>query len=410
MTAEPPQPAGGRDRPLLVGVDVGGSKIAVLVVDRDERVLARQVAPTSAGDQDRAVGEIAAVVDAALAQAGATPDDIAAIGVGVPGRVDPLTGAVTLAVNLGWSDLPLGSGLENRFGRPCVVENDVRAAAVGLHRRRVVGEVDDLAYLAVGTGVSAGVVLHGRLHRGARGLAGEIGHVIVEPGGPRCACGQDGCLETLVSGSAIARLARDAIESGRPTTLIGDRAPAQPNMVRRRTTSPNYLALGDDAAEDAAVDGVRATAAAVDGLRATAAAPQTATEDTPDHGTGPTAIDVYRAAGAGDPLALEIVDRVGRRLAWAVHLLVMAYDVERVVLGGGVSHAGETFGAPILRELDRMRAASALAREQLAPGIVELLPTGADAGAWGAVVIAGAAQARIAAGQGWEEVGHVRDT
>ena len=96
---------------------------------------------------------------------------------------------MTLAVNLGWSDLPLGAALEARLGRPCVVENDVRAAALGLHRRRVVGAIDDLAYLAVGTGVSAGVILDGRLHRGARGLAGEIGHVVVEPDGARCACG-----------------------------------------------------------------------------------------------------------------------------------------------------------------------------------------------------------------------------
>jgi len=127
-------------------------------------------------------------------------------------------------------------------------------------------------------------------------------------------------------------------------------------------------------------------------------------------GTNPTAIDVYRAAASGDPLATEIADAVGRRLAWAVHLLVMAYDVERVVLGGGVSHAGETFVLPIQRELDRMRAASALAREQLTPEIVELLPPGADAGAWGAVVIAATAHAGIGAGYGWEEVGHVRET
>jgi glucokinase len=251
-----------------------------------------------------------------------------------------------LAVNLGWSDLPLGSGLEERFGRPCVVENDVRAAALGLHRRRVVGDIDDLAYLAVGTGVSAGVVLHGRLHRGARGLAGEIGHVIVEPDGARCACGQHGCLETLVSGSAIARVARKKSAARGPTVLATDA----------------------------------------------------------------TAVDVYQAAATGDPLATEIADAVGRRLAWAVHLLVMAYDVERVVLGGGVSHAGDAFALPIRRELDRMRESSALAREQLVPGIVELLPPGADAGAWGAVIIAGAAHARIGAGQGWEEVGHVRDT
>jgi len=334
-------------RDLLVGVDVGGTKIAVLVVDRDGHVVASHLAPTEAKPQNEATAIIAGVVETTLAAAGATVADVRAVGVGVPGRVDPLTGAVSLAVNLGWSDLALGAELEARLGRPTVVENDVRAAALGLHRRRVVGEIDDLAYLAVGTGVSAGVMLEGRLHRGARGLAGEIGHVIAEPGGARCACGQDGCLETLVAGSGIARQARDAIAAGRVTTL---------------TNTPT-----------------------------------------------PTAEDVYGAAATGDALATEIAAAVGRRLAWAIHLLVMAYDVERVVLGGGVSHAGETFMRPIRLELDRMRAASALAREQLSDGIVELLPPGADAGAWGAVIIAGAAHAATATGQGWEEVGHVRD-
>ncbi|MGZ8437466.1 MAG: ROK family protein [Candidatus Limnocylindrales bacterium] len=344
------------DRPLLVGVDIGGTKIAVLVVDRAERVLAREVAHTAAGPQDGATDQIAAVIDRTLRSAGARIDDVAAIGVGVPGRVDPLTGAVTLAVNLGWSDLPLGAQLEARFGRPCVVENDVRAAAFGLHRRRVVGEIDDLAYLAVGTGVSAGVVLHGRLHRGARGLAGEIGHVVVDPGGARCACGERGCLETFISGSAIARLACEAIDVGRPTALRGT--------------------------------------------------------------TDPTAVDVYHAAAAGDPVGLEIAEAVGRRLAWAIHLLVMTYDVERVVLGGGVSHAGATFLRPIEEELDRLRATSELAREQLVPGVAQLLPPGADAGAWGAVSIAEAGQASRPAptgdvphtGDQRREVGHVRDT
>jgi glucokinase len=358
--AEAIAPTDGRDRPLLVGVDVGGSKIAVLVVDHDEQILARRVAPTAAGAPDHAAEEITAGITEALAAAGGTIADIAAIGVGVPGRVDPLTGTVTLAVNLGWSDLPLGASLEQRFGRPCVVENDVRAAALGLHRRGIVGDIDDLAYLAVGTGVSAGVVLDGRLHRGARGLAGEIGHVIVEPAGAVCACGQRGCLETLVSGSAIARIADEAIKTGRPTSL--------------------------------------AAAAGASGAAGTAEAKSAA----------PTAVDVYRAAESGDTLATEIADAVGRRLAWAVHLLVMTYDVERVVLGGGVSHAGETFVRPIQRELDRMRAASALAREQLTPEIVELLPPGADAGAWGAVIIA-AAHAGVGVGRGWEEVGHVRE-
>jgi glucokinase len=334
---------GSRDRPLFVGVDVGGSKIAVLVVDRDEHVLARDSAPVLARPQSEAASVIAGLVNRALAQAGATTDDVAAIGVGVPGRVDPLTGSVNLAVNLGWSDLSLGQELEALLGRPCVVENDVRAAALGLHRRHVIGNIDDLAYLAVGTGVSAGVMLHGGLHRGARGLAGEIGHVIAEPGGARCACGERGCLETLVSGSGIARQAREAIAEGRATSLST----------------------------------VSAT---------------------------PTAIDVYHAAADGDPLANEIADAVGVRLAWAVHLLVMTYDIERVVLGGGVSHAGETFAHPIQRELDRLRDTSTLAREQLVPGILEVLPPGADAGAWGGVTIA-AAYAGSPASLAWREVG-----
>jgi glucokinase len=101
-----------------------------------------------------------------------------------------------------------------------------------------------------------------------------------------------------------------------------------------------------------------------------------------------TSVDVYQAAAAGDALAADLVEDVGRLLAWAIHLLVMAYDVDRVVLGGGVSHAGETFMAPIQRELDRLRAASPIAGELLPHGVVEALPVGADAGVLGAVAIA----------------------
>ena len=262
-------------------------------------------------------------------------------------------------------------------GRASVVRASSRTTSapppLGLHRRRVLGDIDDLAYLAVGTGISAGVVLDGRLHRGARGLAGEIGHVIVDPGGARLRL-------------RPARLPRDA------RLGLGHR-PARPRGHRRRT---GYHPGGRWARR-----GRGGRLGCGRGLRALGARPL---------GANATAIDVYRAAASGDPLATEIADAVGRRLAWAVHLLVMAYDVERVVLGGGVSHAGETFVLPIQRELDRMRAASALAREQLTPDIVELLPPGADAGAWGAVVIAATAHAGIGAGQGWEEVGHVRDT
>ncbi len=350
--ADPVAPAADQNE-LLVGVDVGGTKIAVLVTSPDGTVLGRAIHASSVADQDGAAEAIAACIDVALAAASKTLADVTVVGIGVPGRVDPVKGHVTLAVNLGWNDLALRDLLEARLGKPCVIENDARAAAVGLHRRRVLGTTDDIAYLAVGTGIAAGVILDGRLHRGARGLAGEIGHVVVDPAGPACACGLNGCLETFVSGPAIARraaaAAAQARAEGRPTAF-------------------------DDIEPDAL-----------------------------------TARDVYRAATDGDPLACEIVEDVGRRLAWAIHLLVMAYDVDRVVLGGGVSHAGQTFVQPIHTELDRLREASQLAREQLAPGIVELLPVGADAGAWGAVTIAAASRADAGTAARWEEVGHVRE-
>jgi glucokinase-like ROK family protein len=317
----------------VAGIDIGGTKIAILVVDADGAVLGRATRSSSVADQDGAAVAIAACLDEALAAAGLRRDDLDAIGVGVPGRVDPHKGHVTLAVNLGWTDYALRDALETELGRPVVIENDARAAAMGLHARGVAGVTDDLAYLAVGTGIAAGVILDGRLHRGARGLAGEIGHAIAEPDGPRCVCGQLGCLEAFASGPSIARR---AAERG-------------------------------------------------------------------SHAT--SAVEVYQAAAAGDPVAGELTDDVGRRLAWAVHLLVMTYDVERVVVGGGVSHAGSSFEAPLRRELARLRAASESAAELLPADIVDVLPPEAEAGAWGAVAVARTARITTP-GSGSEVVSH----
>jgi glucokinase len=320
------QRAQAHDRDLLVGVDVGGSKIAVLVVDGDLEIRGRLVVPTPVGSPDTAADHIAATVATALETARAGVERVAAVGVGVPGRVDPENGVVSLAVNLGWQRLPLRDQLELRLGVPCAIENDVRAAAAGIRERRLLGEVEDFVYLSVGTGISAGVVLSGQLYRGTRGLAGEVGHIVVDADGPICSCGLRGCLEMLASGPAIARLADDAMRSGRQSTLA---------------TCPTI-----------------------------------------------TAIDVHAAAAAGDALAAEIVAAAGRALARAIHGLVMTYDVERVIVGGGVAGAGRPFLASIETALDATRASSELAAEMLEPGIVELLPDGSDTGAWGAITVA----------------------
>ena len=321
----------GANGGLLAGVDVGGSKIAVVLATPDLELVARHTIGTAVGDASRAVTLIAEAIDATLAMAGRPAADLTAIGIGVPGRVDPVAGRVTLAVNLGWHDLPLVRLVSDRYGIPVTIENDVRAAAAGLHARRVLPDVGDLAYLSIGTGISAGVVLDGRLHRGVRGLAGEIGHVVLDPTGPVCQCGLHGCFEALASGRAVGAQAEAALEAGRISSLAAHRPV--------------------------------------------------------------TAVDVYREAAAGDVLAISIADTAGRWVARAVHELVMTYDVRRVVLGGGVAGAGDTFLAPVLRALDALRSASELAREALPPDVVYLLPPDADAGGWGAVILARSAAA-----------------
>ena len=197
LTRLRPAASDGADEGLLVGVDVGGSKIAVILVDRDLRIRGRHTVPTSVGEPDEAAAQIAAAVEAALASAGESLAAVEAVGVGVPGRVDPATGVVSLAVNLGWHNLPLRDRLQAILGVPCAIENDVRAAAAGILERRVLGDVENFIYLSVGTGISAGVVIDGAVHRGTRGLAGEIGHIVVDADGPVCPCGLTGCLETI---------------------------------------------------------------------------------------------------------------------------------------------------------------------------------------------------------------------
>jgi glucokinase len=324
--AEAPTPV----KRLRVGVDIGGSKVAVLVVDADDRVLARRSVAAASSEPDEAIHQITSVIRDAVAEAGGTMQEVSAVGLGVPGRVDSVTGDVTFAVNLGWQHLPLGRRLAATLGVPCVVENDVRAAAVGLSREARYRGIDDLVYLGIGTGISAGVVLDGRLHRGVRGLAGEVGHVVLDPGGAPCACGQSGCFETIAGGAGIARAARTAIEAGEASTLA--------------------------ASEDASA-------------------------------ADPSAADVFAAAETGDPLAMRLVDAAAAAIARMTHELVLAYDVEQVVIGGGISRAGTPLLERIRAGLARIAAPSAFAAELLAETDVRLAGADHDIGTRGAIAL-----------------------
>lgn len=310
---------------VVAGVDVGGTKVAVIVVAADGTTLARAVRPMRTRSAPDGIEQIVNTIRAALDAAGTAVGDLLAIGVGVPGRVEP-DGVVRLAANLGWHDIPLAARLSAEFGVPCAVGNDVRAAASGLLDHEVAGGIRNLAYVAVGTGIGAGLVLDGRLRLGSRGMAGEIGHVVVEPDGVTCSCGQRGCLETVASGPAIARRAAEAIAAG-SSSVLRDVVPLSAKAV-------------------------------------------------------------YEAAGAGDPLACAIVEEAGRVLARAIVGLVLTCDLELVLLGGGVAGAGSAFLDPILNHLAELRAGSPIVAEMVPAGTIRSLPAVFDAVAWGGVALA----------------------
>lgn len=185
---------------MRLGVDIGGTKTDVILV-RDGEIVARRRAGSGFGPEP-VVREATDVVESLLADAGVTWADVESVGVGVPGGV--VDGVVSYALNLGLERLDLAGALESAWGiRPCV-DNDVNVAALGAWT--LTGKsVRSLAYLNLGTGLAAGIILNGALWRGARGTAGEIGHISVDPRGPIDADGLPGALETYASGSGLVR-------------------------------------------------------------------------------------------------------------------------------------------------------------------------------------------------------------
>ncbi|WBU36770.1 ROK family protein [Homoserinibacter sp. YIM 151385] len=297
---------------MRVGIDIGGTKTDAVAIGEDGALAHEVRLPTGFG-ADAVLETAVEAVDrlAALAGAGAARFD--SIGIGIPGAVDSDSGRVQHAVNLGLEGLELGSRLEGRLGRRVRVENDVNAAALGAFHLLDRGPTHSMAYLNLGTGLAAGLVLEGRLWRGSRGVAGEIGHIPVDPAGPVCPCGQRGCLELMASGSGIAR----QWPSDEPRPVVA----------------------------------------------------------------------LYRAAEQGDAAAAEVRDRLAANVAAAVRLLVLTVDVDRVVIGGGLTSLGDALLGDVRRVLEGWAADSAFLRMLELPGRVQLVPAGFPAAAVGAALV-----------------------
>jgi predicted NBD/HSP70 family sugar kinase len=314
---------------LTVGIDVGGTKTACVVTDTADQILFHDVVPTDAnGLADQIVG----LARRAVTSVNGSGDAVAAIGVAIPGQVEPRSGTADLAVNLGAQEIDLGSTVERETGLPCFVEHDARAAATWVYESGAAAtnsDHSDLAYLSIGTGIAAGIVLNGRPLRGASGLAGEVGHIVVDPAGAKCPCGSVGCLETIAAGPAIASAGRKA-------------AAASAADENRPTTLTNTATAGD----------------------------------------------VFRAAAAGDEAAQQIARNVGEHLARAVRGLVLTLGVQRIVIGGGVAASGDALLSPIKEALGRERRTSRLVETAFAAASLEVLPPNLEPGARGAASIA----------------------
>ena len=279
---------------LSIGVDIGGTKILAGAVTEDGEIVktARRDTPHS---DATAVLDLVAEVVTELARAVDAPID--GVGLGVAGPVDASRSHVYFAPNLRWSQVPARALLEAATGLPVVVENDGNVAAWGEYRFGAGRGSGDLVLVTVGTGIGGGIVLGGRLFRGAHGAAGEIGHANAVPNGIPCGCGRNGCIEQYASGNALVREARALAAERRPEAAI-------------------LLSLGDGTPE------------------------------------GVQGVHVTEAARAGDPVAVEAFEIVGTWLGRGLADLAAILDPDVFVIGGGVSVAGELLLASARRILN----------------------------------------------------------
>ncbi|MEH2216430.1 MAG: ROK family protein [Nostoc sp.] len=315
---------------LILALDFGGTKLAAALVNIGSRKwlrYERRLSPVGA-DASTDLEIMRSLIYSLLEDA-----KPAAIGVSFGGPVDASTGTVRLSHHLaGWENIPLKGLLEDEFGVSVGVDNDANVAALGEHRFGAGQGYDSLFYITVSTGVGGGWILNGQPWRGAGGMAGEIGHIVVDPAGPVCLCGKRGCVERLASGPYMAQSVREILENEPPSRQVRQGGDVLRGLV------------GDDL-------------------------------------TLLTGQLVSEAAAAGDDLAKEVLDKAAWALGVGIGNVANLMNPQRFVLGGGVTKAGEDF----------WRVVRQVARETALPEVdFEIVPAvlGDDAPLWGGVAIA----------------------
>jgi glucokinase len=327
--------------PLVVGIDLGGTQIRTAVM-RGPHLLSRvELLTAEQPEPDRIISRMIQSIRQAIDKAGVLLEQIRGIGIGAPGPLNRKTGVLYDPPHLpGWPKTPLRDIFYRHFQCPIHVENDANAAALGEHMFGAGRGSQDLAYLTISTGIGGGVIANGQLLTGALGAAAELGHMTIDWHGPRCSCGNIGCLESLASGTAIARRANEqiALDKSGSAALIA-------------------FALSQQSHETEA--------------------------DVPDNSLSqPIHIDapiVARAAASGIPQAREIIASAAEALGVGLVNIIHIFNPEVIILGGSVTKIGE----PLLRPAQRIveERAMPVSRECVRIVLAEL---GGDAGLIGA--------------------------
>lgn len=284
------------DRGHVAGIDMGASHISIIIANFTSHVLSEVEIPFNIGQGPKTCIALAnESLHNLLRQINLQLADLLAIGIGVPGPIVSEAGMVLAPpIMPGWDRFPIRDSLEKLWGCPVSLNNDAELGALGEWAYGSGRGEQNLAYIKVGTGIGAGLLLDGHIYRGATGSAGEIGHMTIEENGPQCTCGNKGCLEALSGGNAIARQAQEAVRRGQRTQLT-DTKPA----------------------------------------------------DTI------TAQDVAAAARRGDLISQQILSQAGEHVGVAIAGLVNLFNPNMVVLGGGVSQIGDLFLEPVRKAVHK---------------------------------------------------------
>lgn len=211
---------------IYLGIDIGASNIAAAVVNSSYEIIGRAKTKVRTGtDAAEFCDDIAATARLAADAAGVALEDIAYCGIGCPGAISSHSGVLEYSSNLGFSDLPLGYEMSKRLGMSTYIENDANCAALGEVCAGAAKDAQSALVVTVGTGIGGGIIIDGRIYSGVNGIAGEIGHMVIFPGGSECSCGRKGCWEAYASATALKRHTRAAMQAD-PDSLMWKYAPS----------------------------------------------------------------------------------------------------------------------------------------------------------------------------------------